>query len=724
MGSEGAVVSHLGGSLLLLGLGTLLLCPSCLALAFGYRPGKSFSSYEVIIPKLLAPRKGDPEVAGRASYLLQVEGRKQVVHLRPKKLLLSRHLRVFYFSGQGAFLEDQPYIADDCSYGGFVEGSPDSLATLNTCFGGLRGILNMNGSLYQMEPLRTSTKFEHIIYRLRKDVRADRACQSIDEETSPLLENDQNLEISARFNWNYLHLKYIESFLVISNGRYQLLGSNMTACINEGLTLTALADTLFQGLHCRVHLEGIEVWSDQDKIDIKNSKEDKIYANFMKYKEEQLDHRAQSDWAHLIVSKEIATRAKIGGICEKGNSASVSSLSQENLSGSNEFLHALGHIVGMKDDVSGCECQGPDRCLMDPNPGNGGFSDCSYSDYFDKIVIYAKCLSNIPTLKKKVSVCGDRVVEGSEQCDCGTPKDCEQDKCCQPTCKLKGRAKCGSGPCCYNCRFRKAGKMCRAKNSECDLEEFCNGTSEHCPYNTYIQDGTPCSGHGYCFKGLCSSRNHQCRSLFGRSSRSGPLACYEEANQGDRFGNCGIMTGAYSKCEPDNVLCGRLQCVNVKSIPVMDDHYTIVMNFVSQDNITCWGTDYHLPMTTMKLPDIGEVREGTACGEGFLCINKTCANLNVLKFDCTVDTCNKRGICNNNRNCHCDYGWAPPFCKKYGFGGSIDSGPPPKWERTPWRNIIPVTLLLFRCFALGGAGFLSAVSKVALVLNRFKFLEK
>uniref|UniRef100_A0A3Q2WIY5 ADAM metallopeptidase domain 9a n=1 Tax=Haplochromis burtoni TaxID=8153 RepID=A0A3Q2WIY5_HAPBU len=75
-------------------------------------------------------------------------------------------------------------------------------------------------------------------------------------------------------------------------------------------------------------------------------------------------------------------------------------------------------------------------------------------------------------------------------------------------------------------------------------------------------------------------------------------------------------------------------------------------------------------MLGSDVPDPGMVNEGTKCGE-----NK-CRSADVLSYDCDVHTkCHGHGVCNSNRNCHCDYGWAPPSCELSGYGGSVDSGP-------------------------------------------------
>ena len=58
--------------------------------------------------------------------------------------------------------------------------------------------------------------------------------------------------------------------------------------------------------------------------------------------------------------------------------------------------------------------------------------------------------------------------------------------CCNfATCELKPGAECAQGGCCSeSCKFKPKGSMCRDKlNQDCDVEEYCTGTSHLCPEN-------------------------------------------------------------------------------------------------------------------------------------------------------------------------------------------------------------------------------------------------
>lgn len=103
---------------------------------------------------------------------------------------------------------------------------------------------------------------------------------------------------------------------------------------------------------------------------------------------------------------------------------------------------------------------------------------------------------------------------------------------------------------------------------------------------------------------------------------------------------------------------GRLQCINVETLPQMPDPI-LISTHLHEENLMCWGiVGYHLAMVPMGLPDLGMINDGTSCGKERVCLIEKCVNSSVLNFDCFPEKCNHRGVCNSSRNCHCLYGWA------------------------------------------------------------------
>lgn len=116
-------------------------------------------------------------------------------------------------------------------------------------------------------------------------------------------------------------------------------------------------------------------------------------------------------------------------------------------------------------------------------------------------------------------------------------------------------------------------------------------------------------------------------------------------------------------------------CINVEIVPDLPHHTTSISTSLQDESLICWGTGYQKSTMPMGIPDIGVVNDGTPCGVGRICMNGTCIPSSVFELDCQPEKCNHRGTCNNKKNCHCLYGWAPPFCEETGCGGSTDSGP-------------------------------------------------
>ncbi|XP_020732846.2 LOW QUALITY PROTEIN: disintegrin and metalloproteinase domain-containing protein 20-like [Odocoileus virginianus] len=695
----GEFLMYMKVTLLLLRLKVFLFLPGWPQVGHSQRLGPP----EVVIPLRVTPTGRGMKLQGWFSYKLYFGGQRHVIHIKVKKNFLSKNLPVFTYTDKGALLEDQPFVQDDCYYRGYVEGDPESLVSLNNCFGGFQGMLQTNDIVYEIEPKRFSTAFEHLIYKLDDEETKFSyiRCGLTDEEIAGQLKFQESINPtlmqSAYTGW-WTHKYFLEVGVVVDHSRYLYHESNDTLVHKEVfLVLNGVSD-LMKALDLEVLFKGMEIWTKESLIAVENI--GSALGNFCKWKQKGFQKRVPHDVAHIFVKKNYGITlglAYVGAVCLLPYSCGVETLPADNTFLSSYIVtHEMGHNLGMAhDDPKICKC-GTAKCILFPYVASTTkFSNCSFGSYWN-LGKKRQCLFTSPDPQAIIreTRCGNSVLEEGEECDCGSLKMCKSNPCCQLNCTLTVGVNCAFGLCCLNCLFRPSGTICRKVENECDLPEWCNGTSYQCPEDVYMQDGTSCTGGGYCYEKRCNDRNEQCREIFGKEAKNANVSCYRAMNtRGDRFGNCGITATSYIKCSMSDSLCGRIQCENVKEIPLMKDHTTL--HWTKFNNDTCWGTDYHLGIRT---PDIGDVKDGTKCGPTDICVRRRCVSFSTVPRSCSPQLCSLRGVCNNRQHCHCNSEWDPPNCQKKGRGGSVDSGPPPApktEEKVEKRSPLPYLLIPF-----------------------------
>nr|KAG5701600.1 hypothetical protein BaRGS_019289 [Batillaria attramentaria] len=215
-------------------------------------------------------------------------------------------------------------------------------------------------------------------------------------------------------------------------------------------------------------------------------------------------------------------------------------------------------------------------------------------------------------------MCGNSIVERGEECDCGSEEVLD------------------------------SSHMCRERQSECDIPEYCDGETGNCPFNTYIEDGHPCaSGSGYCMGGICPTLDQQCVGIWGTGAEGGSQQCYQRFNPTGNFnGHCGKdrNTGNYAKCEQENILCGLLHCAGGLNEPL-------------------YGSD-----------------------KGF---SKTTVSANGVEYQC-------KWVCTPDDICFCDVGWTGEDCGEEVNMTTPAPAPPVALttdsEPTPLVKVVPIPL--------------------------------
>uniref|UniRef100_A0A8C5ZMK5 ADAM metallopeptidase domain 20 n=1 Tax=Marmota marmota marmota TaxID=9994 RepID=A0A8C5ZMK5_MARMA len=421
-------------------------------------------------------------------------------------------------------------------------------------------------------------------------------------------------KIARQLELQMSHNFTLKQTVVVDYHRYVFSERNVTTIKLDIINVVNIVNSLYQALEIDIVLTGLEVWTTNNPI---NTSDDLDYVldYFCTWKQNNLDGRLPYDVVHLFMKEYYGGGklgvAYVGGACHNQHSNFAIAMS-----------HELGHNLGMWHDERYCGC-GSRTCTMNRYyTFSFRFSNCSYAEYWDNrrnTCIYPLAHESDVF---KIKYCGNEVVDAGEECDCGSVQQCARNPCCQSNCTFSPGSSCSFGLCCKDCKFRPPGTLCRHPLNKCDLPEWCNGTSHQCPDDVYVQDGSPCSDNAYCYKKTCNTHDLQCKEIFGRDARSASQSCYNKINtQGNRFGHCDIVGTTYTKCSEPDIMCGRVQCENVSRLPFLQSHFTVHQLHFNQN--TCWGTDYHLGMS---IPDIGQVKEGTSCAPGKICISKKCAS--------------------------------------------------------------------------------------------------
>ncbi|XP_027246824.1 disintegrin and metalloproteinase domain-containing protein 26A-like [Cricetulus griseus] len=663
---------------------------------------KYSSPPEVVIPLRVTDTRRHGSSPGWLSYSLRFGGERHIITMKPTKYFISRNFLLLTYTDKDDLLAEQPFVQSDCYYHGDVDGDPESIVALTTCLGSLQGILEINGTAYEIMPKSSTSTFEHLAYKMEsEDLESfSMRCGLTEEEIARQMKIEESKDstlMQSHYEGWWTHHKYIEYFVVIDNKRYVYRNNNATACINDILQIVNGINSYYVQIDIDVILTTLQVWSKQNHVNVEGDI-GSVLTNFCKWKQTNIGNQIRHDIIHLFPRQGYGMYlglAYVGAVCTPNNCAVNSFMSDSMIDMAFIIAHEMGHNLGMLHDSNQCTC-GRSSCIMAPAKSNSHrFSNCSYEELY-RTITRRTCLYNFPdeavSISTNLTWCGNNIVEEGEQCDCGSYKSCQRDPCCSQDCMFKPGAKCAFGLCCKDCKLIPTGTMCRSVNNDCDLPEWCNGTSPECPEDVYMEDGHLCSGSGYCYKRACHKHEEHCQKIFGKGARSASETCYMEMNKrGDRFGNCGNNSYNYIQCNSMDVLCGRIQCENVIELPHREKHETV--HWTHFNNVTCWTVDYHFGIT---ITDIGAVRDGTPCGLDHICIDRKCVPKLVLLSNCSAAQCNMKGVCNNKHHCHCDVKWKPPGCNVSGFGGSIDSGPPPeRLTNSNWVKYLIAFVILF-----------------------------
>nr|3K7L_A Chain A, Atragin [Naja atra] len=405
--------------------------------------------------------------------------------------------------------------------------------------------------------------------------------------------------------------KYIEFYVVVDNIMYRHYKRDQPVIKRKVYEMINTMNMIYRRLNFHIALIGLEIWSNINEINVQSDVRATLNL-FGEWREKKLLPRKRNDNAQLLTGIDFngtpVGLAYIGSICNpKTSAAVVQDYSSRTRMVAITMAHEMGHNLGMNHDRGFCTC-GFNKCVMSTRRTKPAyqFSSCSVREHQRYLLRdRPQCILNKPLSTDIVSppICGNYFVEVGEECDCGSPADCQSACCNATTCKLQHEAQCDSEECCEKCKFKGARAECRAAKDDCDLPELCTGQSAECPTDVFQRNGLPCQNNqGYCYNGKCPIMTNQCIALRGPGVKVSRDSCFTLNQRTRGCGLCRMEYGRKIPCAAKDVKCGRLFCKRRNSMIC---------------NCSISPRD----------PNYGMVEPGTKCGDGMVCSNRQCVDV-------------------------------------------------------------------------------------------------
>uniref|UniRef100_A0A667XR84 ADAM metallopeptidase domain 28 n=1 Tax=Myripristis murdjan TaxID=586833 RepID=A0A667XR84_9TELE len=391
---------------------------------------------------------------------------------------------------------------DHCYYHGTIVNDSESTVSISTC-DGLRGYFKTSAQSYLIEPLSGEDEGDHAVFKYDEHKNKPMVCGVTNTTWSSDFEppTSRSRSRSSYLKWN----------------------KDQTELRKRIFEVVNFVNMVYKPLNTFIALVGLDVWSSRDLISVTAPAGASLDA-FRTWRNSELVKRKKHDIAHLIsgIDFEGATvgLAYVATACSGHSVGVVQDHNDQAIAIGATLAHEMGHNLGMSHDASDCVCSGDINCVVFLSwviPKS--FSSCSSNNYEQYLTSRSPgCMLDKPDYNDVVApaYCGNGFLERGEECDCGSVEDCINPCCNATTCKLTAGSQCAAGECCENCKVK-----CRRKQDDCDLAEYCDGTSANCPEDVFAVNGLPCDGgKGYCYDGLCPQRADQCIRMYGNHNRT------------------------------------------------------------------------------------------------------------------------------------------------------------------------------------------------------------